>query len=133
MGKAWTIRGVDVTGMYYNGSGPASSENVTIYADSRGKPGKSVWSRSNLNCADTSGSFSCGLGKNGPNLAGGRNGRRYWVSVVANCSFTGGCGEWGWTENTVVQGKGAVWEQDGGPWTRIRPPTDLAFTLLGRP
>jgi hypothetical protein len=132
-GKTWTISEVDVTGAYFNGSGPASSESVTIYADSKGKPGKSVWSGSNLKCADTAGSFACKLGKKGPKLAGGKKGKRYWVSVAADCSVFSGCGEWGWIVNTVVHGDGAVSEQNGGHWTRIKPPVDLAFTLIGSP
>src|SRR5438067_1299575 len=39
-GQTWHVAEVDVTGVYYNGSGPASSEVATFYANNRkGKPG----------------------------------------------------------------------------------------------
>lgn len=108
-GTSWKIKEVDVTGVYYNGSGPASSENVIFYADAKGKPGTAISTLSNLSCTDTSGSFACKLGKTGPKLKGGTKGKRYWVSVVANCAFAG-CGQWGWVENKTIQNDPATWE-----------------------
>src|SRR6202045_3440839 len=37
-GTAWTISEVDVTGSYFEGSGPAASEVVTFYANKHGRP-----------------------------------------------------------------------------------------------
>ena len=99
-----------------------------MYADARNKPGKPVYSSGNMNCNDSAGSFACRLAGKGASLKGGKSGKRYWVSVVANCNFTS-CGQWGWTTNTIVHGKGAVFEQGGGKWTRIMPATDMAFVL----
>lgn len=125
-GQSWHIAEVDVTGVYYNGSGPASSQVVTFYANTgKGKPGRVHRGPFALNCTDNDGSFECVLPEPIKLPSG-----TWWVSVVANCSFTSGCGEWGWVENTVIHGNGAVWEQGGGHWTRIG--TDLAFTLIGK-
>lgn len=127
-GQTWHIDEVDVTGMYFNGSGPAKSEVVTFYTNNgRNKPGRVHRGPFTLNCIDNAGSFLCTLPK-GVKLASGR----WWVSVVANCSFTGGCGEWGWDTNSDVHGYGAVLRQDGGHWKRIKPLTDLAFELIGK-
>ena len=38
-GHIWIIKEVDVTGIYFDGSGPASSENVFFYKDNGGLPG----------------------------------------------------------------------------------------------
>ncbi|MEI9932952.1 MAG: hypothetical protein WDM89_21075 [Rhizomicrobium sp.] len=56
-------------------------------------PGKGVKGGEVDNAAgsDSSGSFAIPLGKGVALKAG-----HYWVSVVANCSFSGGCGQWGW-------------------------------------
>jgi hypothetical protein len=129
-GQTWHIAEVDVTGVYFNGSGPASSEVVTFYTNNRkGKPGRVHRGPFTLNCTDNAGSFQCILPKRVKLPSG-----TWWVSVVANCSIVDGCGEWGWIVNTVVHGNVAVWEQGGGHWTRIKsPPADLAFTLIGTP
>lgn len=127
-GQTWHVAEVDVTGVYYNGSGPASSEVVTFYTNStKGKPRRVYRGPFTLNCTDNGGSFQCILPQRVKLPAG-----RWWVSVVANCSFSSGCGEWGWIENTVVHGYGAVQKQSGGHWTRIRPKVDLTFTLIGK-
>jgi len=127
-GQIWHVAEVDVTGMYFNGSGPAKSEVVAFYTNTRkGKPGRVHRGPFALNCTDNTGSFQCILPKR-VKLASGT----WWVSVVANCSFSG-CGEWGWVTNSVVHGYGAVWEQGGGHWKRLKPLTDLTFTLIGKP
>ncbi len=40
IGSTWTIREVDVSGAYFDGSAPASSENVIFYKDRKGSPGR---------------------------------------------------------------------------------------------
>ena len=47
-GETWTIQSIDADGLYFNGSGPANSWNVIVYADNSGKPGGIVMSESNL-------------------------------------------------------------------------------------
>ena len=85
-GKLWKIKGVDVTGVYFNGSGPASSEVINVYSDSKGVPGK-LKKTETVNCTDSAGSFSCALPKaiKLDNTAGTKK-ARYWLSVVANLS-----------------------------------------------
>ncbi len=95
-GSVWTIQEVDVTGVFYNGSGPAASENVFFYKNSHGLPGKLVTLAANLNGIENgNGSFAIKI----PALK--LKAGHYWVSVQANCSFTGGCGEWGWEVRSV--------------------------------
>jgi len=131
-GKTWTVNEVDVTGVYYNGSGPATSEDVTFYADSSGVPGKAVkkGTFTNLSCTDTSGSFACKLPKKGVKLAGGSKGTRYWVSVVANCPFSG-CGQWGWVENKTINNDPAVWENPSGGFGTSCTSWGVNATCLG--
>ncbi|HTT84736.1 MAG TPA: hypothetical protein VMF67_14760 [Rhizomicrobium sp.] len=107
----WTVTEVDASGVYFGGSGPATSENVIFYTNSKNMPGKAVkgGSFSDLKGTDNSGSFSISLGKKGVTLKSGT----YWVAVVANCSYVGGCGEWGWAENTKIHGNPAMWENPG--------------------
>jgi hypothetical protein len=106
-GHTWIIKEVDVTGVYFDGSGPADSENVSFYKDRHGQPGDLV-----VNCADQNGtgdglgSFSIVLSKAcNAKLKGGRT---YWVSVTANMDF--GNGEWGWelTSDTHAT-RSALW------------------------
>jgi hypothetical protein len=107
----WTVTGVDVTGEYFNGSGPATSVDVTFYANAKNMPGKAVkgGTFTSLDCTGSP-SFSCSLGKKGVTLKSGT----YWVGVVANCSFEGGCGEWAWENNGTIHGNPAMWQNPGG-------------------
>jgi hypothetical protein len=133
-GQTWHVAEVDVTGMYFNGSGPASSEVVTFYTDKSGKPGRVYRGPFTLNCTDNDGSFQCILPKPVKLPSG-----TWWVSVVANCDFAT-CGQWGWTENTTVQGNEAVWRDPAGKCMSFKPlhrclggsPADLAFDLVGK-
>lgn len=120
-GKVWRVNEVDVSGLYFNGSGPASSEIVTFYKSKKGLPGAVAGAgadRFTLTCSDTAGSFACTLptnskGKALVKLAGGTSGHDYFVSVVANCSFVGGCGEWGWEQTSGGGNNPGVWEDPG--------------------
>jgi len=134
-GQTWLIKEMDVTGLYFNGSGPAKSQVVTFYADKNGKPGRVKQGPFTLKCTDNFGAFHCTLPTRVKLRAG-----TWWVSLVANIDFSAG-GEWGWNTNPTVQGNEAVWEDPGGQsctsWTPLHvcfggSPTDLAFRLLGR-
>jgi hypothetical protein len=123
---ATTVNGVDASGTYFNGSGPAASFDVTFYADAGGKPGAVVAAFTDQAYTDNSGDFNIPLckaykkGKCKPGKVKFKPGKRhtaatYWVSVVANCKFTGGCGEWGWDTRPLFAGTNpAVWENPGG-------------------
>lgn len=127
-GKTWQVGEVDVTGVYFNGSGPATSENITFYKDASGVPGKTVkkGSFSALSCSDSGGSFSCTLPKKVRLKPG-----HYWVSVVANMNFISGAGEWGWEESSVIHNDPAVWGTCSGgvcgDWQSLGE--DLMFDL----
>jgi hypothetical protein len=106
-GKKWTVKEIDVTGCCSNS--PAS-ENVFFYKDNNGVPGKAVKGGSFTGLQGTGNpSFSITLGKKGVKLKPGH----YWVSVVANCSDTGGCGDWGWEMTSTVSNDASLWQQPG--------------------
>lgn len=123
-GQSWTINEVDVSGLYFQGSGPAKSVDITIYRNKAGKRGKidvpgnapAHGTFTDLACTDNNGSFACTLPPYNVRkqlyltLAAGH----YWVSVVANCTYEGGCGEWGWSQNSTITGDAAEWENPNG-------------------
>ena len=123
-GHIWTLNEVDVSGLYFNGSGPASSVNITIYHNKPGRGGaidtpgtaltRGIYVK--LTCTDTSGSFACTLPGYGTNHSKHLTliANHYWVSVVANCSYQGGCGEWGWSQNSTITDDKAEWENPRG-------------------
>lgn len=134
-GQIWHVSYVDVTGLYFDGSGPASSVGVAFYADRKGRPGRLLRGPYTLQCFDNGGSFECPLPKPARLRAG-----TWWMSLVATVAFGGG--EWNWIENTTVHGHEAVWEDPGGggtctTWKPLHvcfggAPADLAFELKGR-
>src|SRR5690242_10152744 len=76
-GTQWKVKEVDVTGVYFNGSGPAASENVSFYQSSSGRPGALIHKYSRIVGVDNgTGSFAIDLGR-GVKLEEGH----YWVSV----------------------------------------------------
>lgn len=105
-GKTWKVKEIDVTGCC---SGSPISENVFFYKDKNGAPGKPVRHGSFTDLQGTGApSFAISLGK-GVKLKAGH----YWVSVVANCSDTGGCGDWGWAMTSTINNDAALWQQPG--------------------
>ncbi|HEX3665675.1 MAG TPA: hypothetical protein VHU23_10630 [Rhizomicrobium sp.] len=135
----WKVTEVDATGYYYNGTGPAASENVIFYEDDYGVPGKAVKNGTFVNLVgeDENGSFAIALPRKGLTLKPGT----YWVSVVANCSYTGACGEWAWELSPNSHGNQPMWEKPASTtrcitWTPIETcfgyPGDLEFALRGK-
>lgn len=116
-GRSWTITKVDAPGLFYNGSGPATSVVVTFYADAKGKPGN-VKASYTLDCTDTTGTgtFACdipGPHGNGLRLRGATAGKRYWLSVTPNMAFIDGSGQWAWVQNTNTHRDPGQWENPG--------------------
>lgn len=140
-GHTWQIKEVDVTGVYFNGSGPASSENVVFYSDNGGLPGDLLVACPNQNGAGNGfGSFAINLSKSCKvSLSGNANeeaGEKaknvtYWVSVQANLDFSGGGGEWGWELSFDTNGNPAAWRGETCPtWCALE--SDLMFALKGK-
>ena len=98
------MTGADASGVFFNGSGPANGAVATLYTG--GSVPKSV-----IATGASTGSGPAFHAKIKHKLKAGKH---YWISVVANCSFTGGCGEWGWLVRSVANNKLAVWENPGG-------------------
>jgi hypothetical protein len=109
-GQTWKVNEVLVTGQYFAGSGPATSENVRFYANQGQLPGIAAKAYLGLVGVDNgSGSFDITLPTaitftGGPS---GGSGKTYWMSVVANMDFLSG-GEWGW-EGSTNTGFAAAW------------------------
>lgn len=104
-GETWSVQTVDVTGVYFNGPGPAYSERVRFYTDAGGLPGAPIATARNIVGTDTGGSFSIPLGAEAPVLGPGT----YWVAVQANLSYNAG-GEWGWETTLTLHGNPAAWQ-----------------------
>jgi hypothetical protein len=121
----WTVTGVDVTGVFFDGAG-AATVNVTFYRDNRGLPSKAVRKGRfvALRSSSSDGSFAIELPGHGLALGSGT----YWVSVVANCSYDAGCGQWGWATTGSIHGNQAAWEQ---PSSSVCPSWGSLDTCLG--
>jgi hypothetical protein len=100
------IHSITAYGQYFNGVGPADSENVTIYSGKK-SPG-SVVKAYNLKGADAAGTFTFTL-KNPLKLKPGH----YWLSVQAVMAFGSG-GEWGWEATSTSQYKQPAQFQNPG-------------------
>jgi hypothetical protein len=110
-GSTWTITEVVANGTYFNGSGPATSEEVTFYKSKKGAPtkkGVKACSYATVKGKDSSGAFTIELPTACVLKAG-----TYWVSVVANLAFSDG-GEWGWNDATDTGPAQADWENPMG-------------------
>ena len=95
------MTGVDATGLFYNGSGPATGAVATLY-------------NKKLSTVLATGTVTA----SGPNFSIKikhkiKAGSTYWISVVANCSFTGGCGQYAWETRATAKNKPAEWENPG--------------------
>jgi hypothetical protein len=106
-GAKWRVTEVDITGITFNGSGVAASENLLIYKNRKGKPGEIVAEHDDVVGTEINGSFFIDLGR-GVKLKPGR----YWLSFQANESFNNQ-GEWGWEASEAVEGIPSLWRNPG--------------------
>jgi hypothetical protein len=122
-GQVWAIKKLEVTGQYFNGSGPASSENVFFYQDSGGKPGALI-KKVTVSATDHNGSFTIPL-----NPAVRLGAQTYWVSVQVNLEFYVG-GQWGWESREVQSRNKSKWQNPAGGWG-FCPSWEDTATCLG--
>jgi len=111
----YKVKQVVAYGVYFNGSGPAASVNVTFYTTKKGKPNESVIKKNYSAVAiasDSGGTFTVKLPTTAALSGGTGSGKKYWVSVQANMDFSSG-GEWGWETSTNAPGTEAQWENPG--------------------
>ena len=103
-----------LTGMYFNGSGPASNWNVFIYTDSASLPGTQIFSATNQPVSVVGTTFTVNLPTPAVLAAG-----TYWIEIQANMTFATQ-GEWGWTDRTVQSNSPAAWQNPGGGFGSVR-------------
>src|SRR2546423_8510571 len=104
----WAVKEVDVTGVYFVGSGPANSVNLFFYKDSGGLPG-ALLHTCTVVPTDNFGSFVIKL----PRICHAKfKAGHYWISVQVNMDFSTG-GEWGWERNSIVHDNPAAWQNPG--------------------
>jgi hypothetical protein len=109
-GHVWKVHKVIVTGVYFNGFGPAVSENVVFYTNAGGLPNEVKKEYVGLVGVDTFGSFEITL-PTPATFPGGSpfgSGKTYWLSVQANLDFLVG-GQWGWEGSLNSVGFDGVW------------------------
>lgn len=106
--SGWTVSEVDLTAVYFNGSGPADSFDITFYNDAGGVPGSVACAAPASSYTAAGSSFTIPL-SSPCSLAAGT----YWVGAVANMNFSPG-GEFGWVFYTGAGGAAAQWENPGG-------------------
>jgi hypothetical protein len=99
------IRSVDVIGTFFDGIGPAESEQVTFSVDDGGTPGAKIANQRVIGTYDVGGgSFHLMLHRPVV-LAPGT----YWLSVLANMIFDES-GQWGWNSLDHQVGALPVWK-----------------------
>jgi hypothetical protein len=121
-GKVCNATGLNVTGQYFNGSGPARDVDVTFYKNSGGHPGAATKAYANLaytNGASFNVKFPSKAKLKGTN----------WVSAVANLDFGAG-GEWGWEVQSEIKGNEANWQNPGGGFG-LCPSWDTITNCIG--
>jgi hypothetical protein len=107
--SGWTVSEVDVTAVYFNGSGPADSFDVTFYNSGSGVPGSVACTAPGSSYVQNGNGFAISL-SSPCSLSGSTT---YWVGVVANMNFSPG-GEFGWIFYTGAGGSVSQWENPGG-------------------
>lgn len=138
-GVVWRIKEVDITGTPFDGSGIASSENVSFYKGKKNRPGAPIATFENIvGATNESRSYFVTLDRTvrlGPG--------QYWLSFQVNESFNLE-GEWGWEAREDVVGSPSVWRNpndgfqtgctDWGRQTDCIPDGqgDQMFALKGR-
>jgi hypothetical protein len=111
MDETWSIGSIEVAGVYYNGTGPASSVNVWIYSSDGlgGLPENIIYTALNVipSAGLAEGSFTIDL----PDPVVLTEGW-YWLCVQANMNSSEG--QWGWTGRTVQSFSESAWMNPGG-------------------
>jgi hypothetical protein len=132
-----TVQTVVANGIYFNGSGPPTSESVIFYTDKKAKPGKPIKNCTypNVKGADNDGSLTIKL----PKACKLKQGI-YWLSVVVDVEIGV---DWNWL-NAAETGpyQQADWQNPGGTtcvtWTPLHVcaagnfPNGFAYELLGK-
>jgi len=107
-GQTWNVQSIDTGGVYFNGTGPATSWNVFIYTNNGGFPETVVYSTLNQPVTEASGTFTVNMSPAAVLAAG-----TYWIEIQANMTF-GSQGEWGWVDRTVQSNSPAKFQNPGG-------------------
>jgi hypothetical protein len=123
--KKCVISKVTTTGIYYNGSGPATDVNVIFYKNKKGVPGAVVKEYDNLKYTDSTGTGALAVKIKKTTLKKGK----YFVTVAANMTLGSG-GQWGWELTSNQKGAIDQWENQGGGFG-VCPTWDDILTCVG--
>jgi hypothetical protein len=128
----WTIKGVAVQGLYFNGPGPAQSFNVAFYQSGNQVPQDPPRLSRNNQTYTLNGTDEFRIRLNpAVNIPASPNPRHVWVSVQANLDFAGGAGgQWGWTDRLVASNDPAAWKNPGGGFGVCPNWDDLATCIV---
>jgi subtilisin-like proprotein convertase family protein len=111
-GAGWSVTTVTTPGVYFNGTGPAPSLNITFYENAGTLPGAIVTGCNYANVTTFTGGGTGTFVTTLPTPCLLTPGPK-WVSVQVNMAFTVG-GQWGWTMRTVQSNSAAAWRNPGG-------------------
>ena len=113
-GHVWSVRRVIVSGVHYQGPGPADSENVHFYTSKKKLPNALEKQFLGVVGSDSGGSFNIRL-PSSVRLSGGPSdgaGKVYWLSVQATQDFSS-AGQWLWEGALNDAGDADAWENPG--------------------
>ncbi|MFL6689621.1 MAG: hypothetical protein ACJ8IR_05465 [Alphaproteobacteria bacterium] len=139
-GTTWKVKEVDVSGAYFNGSGPTDGINIFVYKNVKGIPGGTVAECDSLPpTSDNFGTFTIKIPKSCPIKLGKG---KYFLSVQSQQNFSAGRGEWGWNTNNTQRGGPAMFRSNGGfgctQWDTLAncigsygQGPDVAFAIIG--
>lgn len=113
--QRWGIQQIDVDGLYFNGTGPATSFNIFIHKTLAGfpkdPPNPTATRLSQAYTVVGASTFRITVS---PTISI-PPGQHLWLDVQANLNFAGGTtGQWAWTTRTVQAASPAAWENPGG-------------------
>lgn len=114
----WTIKGIAIQGLYFNGPGPAASFNVNLHQNNGGlplDPPAPPTIRNNMTYT-LNGTDEFRIKLTPPiMIPASQNPRHVWIEVQANLDFAGGLGgQFGWTDRLIQDNDAGAWKNPNG-------------------
>jgi len=110
------VKKVKALGVYYNGSGPADSFNVTVHNNDGGEPAdddvKCSFPEQAYTVEGDPGTVQTFTIKVEGEKCALKKGKTYWLEIQAVMAFATG-GQWGWEVTTTQHENPADWKENG--------------------